>query len=241
MATTRAFKMSTTTNTTSLPDILLIGATGRTGRLVLESALTRGYKVTALIRPSSAVPSHPSLTISKGSPLETGDITTALATINGPVVLISTLGQTRTSGNPFAATTSPPLFMSASATAVAKAVKGQPADKVKKVIIMSMFGTNSSFANLNFLMRATMTYSNMRQTLEDQNAVDKVIKASGMVFVMPRPAMLKGDTALSVKILGDAGEKSRFMPSVSAKSVAEFILDATVSQEWDGRTPVLAN
>ncbi|THW14407.1 hypothetical protein D6D25_07247 [Aureobasidium pullulans] len=202
--------MLTTTNTTSLPNILLIGATGRTGRLVLESALTRGYKVTALIRPSSALPSHPSLTISKGSPLETGDITTALATINGPVVLISTLGQTRTSGNPFAATTSPPLFMSASATAVAEAVKGQPADKVKK-------------------------------TLEDQNAVDKIIKESGMVFVMPRPAMLKGDTALSVKILGDAGEKSWFMPSVSAKSVAEFILDATVSQEWDGRTPVLAN
>ncbi|TIA25563.1 hypothetical protein D6C81_01666 [Aureobasidium pullulans] len=114
--------MSTTTNTTSLSDILLIGATGRTGRLVLESALTRGYK-----------------------------------------------------------------------------------------------------------------------TLEDQNAVDKLIKESGMVFVMPRPAMLKGDTALSVKILGDAGEKSGFMPSVSAKSVAEFILDATVSQEWDGRTPVLAN
>ncbi|THX54638.1 hypothetical protein D6D06_05399 [Aureobasidium pullulans] len=238
MATTRAFKMSTTTNTTSLPNILLIGATGRTGRLVLESALTRGYKVTALIRPSSALPSHLSLTVSKGSPLETGDITTALATINGPVVLISTLGQTRTSGNPFAATTSPPLFMSASATAVAEAIKGQPADKV---IIMSMFGTNSSFSNLNFLMRATMTYSNMRQTLEDQNAVDKVIKESGMVFVMPRPAMLKGDTALSVKILGDAGEKSGFMPSVSAKSVAEFILDATVSQEWDGRTPVLAN
>ncbi|KEQ84200.1 hypothetical protein M438DRAFT_397693 [Aureobasidium pullulans EXF-150] len=217
--------MLTTTNTTSLPNILLIGATGRTGRLVLESALTRGYKVTALIRPSSALPSHPSLTISKGSPLETGDITTALTTINGPVVLISTLGQTRTSGNPFAATTSPPLFMSASATAVAEAIKGQPADKVKKVIIMSI----------------DYDIFDMRQTLEDQNAVDKIIKESGMVFVMPRPAMLKGDTALSVKILGDAGEKSGFMPSVSAKSVAEFILDATVSQEWDGRTPVLAN
>ncbi|THY29755.1 hypothetical protein D6D01_03461 [Aureobasidium pullulans] len=233
--------MSTTSNTTSLPNILLIGATGRTGRLVLESALTRSYTVTALIRPSSSLPSHPSLSIHKGSPLETSDIITALATINSPVVIISTLGQTRTSGNPFAATTSPPLFMSASATAVVKAIKQQPVDKVQKVVIMSMFGTNSSFANLNFLMRATMTYSNMKQTLEDQNAVDKVIKQSSVVYVMPRPAMLKGEDALPVKILGDSGEKAGFMPSVSPKSVAEFMLDAAVSQEWDGRTPVLAN
>ncbi|THV90207.1 hypothetical protein D6D02_05896 [Aureobasidium pullulans] len=233
--------MSTTSSTTSLPNILLIGATGRTGRLVLESALTRGYTVTALIRPSSSLPSHPSLTISRGSPLETSDITTALATTDGSVVIISTLGQTRTSGNPFAATTSPPLFMSASATTVVEAIKRQPANKVQKVIIMSMFGTNSSFANLNCLMRATMTYSNMKQTLEDQNAVDKAIKQSGVVFVMPRPAMLRGEDAMPVKILGDAGEKAGFMPSVSPKSVAEFMLDAAVNQEWDGRTPVLAN
>jgi putative NADH-flavin reductase len=224
----------------NLPDILLIGATGRTGRLVLELALNRGHKVTALIRPSSSLPSQTKLSISKGSPLDVANITTALSLTSGSVVIISTLGQTRTSGNPFAATTSPPLFMSQSASAVVEAVKASDR-KVEKIIVMSMFGAGSSFTNLNFLMRAIMQYSNMKQTLQDQNTVDRIIKQSGLRFVMPRPAMLKGDVAFSVKTLGDAGETAGFMPSISPQSVAGFILDAAVSGQWDGSTSVLSN
>jgi putative NADH-flavin reductase len=224
----------------SLPDILLIGATGRTGRLVLESALKRGHKVTALVRPSSSLPPQPNLSISKGSPLDVADITTALSLTSGPVVIISTLGQTRTSGNPFAATTSPQLFMAHSASAVVEAVETSDR-KSQKIIVMSMFGAGSSFANLNFLMRAIMQYSNMEQTLEDQNEVDQTIKQSGLRFVMPRPAMLKGDIAMPVRTLGDAGEMAGCMPSISAQSVAEFMLDAAVDDQWDGRTPVLSN
>jgi hypothetical protein len=81
----------------------------------------------------------------------------------------------------------------------------------------------------------------MKQSLDDQNAVDQIVKNSGLTFVMPRPAMLKGEVALPVKSLGDAGEKAGFMPSVSARSCAGFMLDAAVSGEWDGRTPILSN
>lgn len=86
-----------------------------------------------------------------------------------------------------------------------------------------------------------MRYSNMKQTLDDQDVVDEIVKTSGLAFVMPRPAMLKGEVALPVKSLGDAGEKAGFMPSVSPQSCAEFMLDAAVSDEWDGTTPVLSN
>lgn len=232
--------MMSTKTSINLPDILLIGATGRTGRLVLESALSRGHRVVALIRSSSSLSPQFNLTISRGSPLEPAAIITALSHTTGPVVIISTLGQTRTSGNPFAAATSPPLFMSHSASAVIQAAKA-PGSRVQKLILMSMFGTGSSFANLNFLMRATMLYSNMKQSLDDQNAVDEIVKNSGLAFVIPRPAMLKGEVALPVKSLGDAGEKAGFMPSVSAHSCAEFMLDAAVSRDWDGKTPVLSN
>jgi hypothetical protein len=172
--------------------------------------------------------------------LDASAITTALSLTSGPVVIISTLGQTRTSGNPFAAITSPALFMAESASAVISAVKASDRN-VQKVIVMSMFGAGSSFSNLNFLMRAIMQYSNMKQTLEDQNEVDRIIKQSGVRFVMPRPAMLKGDVALPVKVFGEEGEGAGFMPSISARSVAEFMLDAAVGDGWDGSTPVLSN
>ena len=86
-----------------------------------------------------------------------------------------------------------------------------------------------------------MLYSNMKQTLEDQNAVDELVKQSGVRFVMPRPAMLKGNVALPVKMLGDAGEKAGFMPSINAQSVAEFMLDAAIKDEWNGTTPVISD
>jgi putative NADH-flavin reductase len=228
------------TDSADLPDILLIGATGRTGRLVLDSALKRGHKVIALSRPSSSLPSQTNLSVFKGSPFDVADITTALSLTSGSVVIISTLGQTRTSGNPFAATTSPPLFMSRSASAVVQAVKASDRE-VGNIIVMSMFGAESSSTNLNFLMRAIMQYSNMKQTLEDQNAVDQIVKQSGLRFVMPRPAMLKGDVALPIKTLGDTGEMAGFMPSVSPQSVAEFMLDAAINEQWDGSTAVLSN
>lgn len=229
--------MSTNSN---LPDILLIGATGRTGSLVLSSALRRGHKVVALIRPSSSLPPQSNLTISQGSPLDNSAISTALSLTTGPVVIISTLGQTRTSGNPFAAITSPPLFMSESITAVIAAVKASDR-KVIRVIVMSMFGAGSSFANLNFLMRPVMLYSNMKQSIDDQDEVDRIVKQSGLTYVMPRPAMLKGEVALPVKLLGEKDEQAGFMPSISASSVAEYMLDAAVSDEWDNRTFVIAN
>jgi len=86
-----------------------------------------------------------------------------------------------------------------------------------------------------------MLYSNMKQTLEDQNEVDRIVKESGLTYVMPRPAMLKGEVALPVRLLGEQGEEAGFMPSISASSVTEYMLDAAVSEEWDNRTFVIAN
>jgi nucleoside-diphosphate-sugar epimerase len=232
---------------TALPQILLIGATGRTGSLVLAEALSRGHTVTILIRKTSdSLPRHDNLTTVIGDPCMAADVEKALrATRSGlPVVIISTLGQTRTSGNPWAAATSPPRFMAASAKAVLAAVQSPSvADsvQVQKLVVMSMFGAGDSFAQLNFLMRWTMNHSNMDVTLEDQNLVDETVKAGGLPFVLVRPAMLRDGEAASVKVHGDDGQGAGFMPSVTVKSVAAFLLDAAVRDEFDGKTPMICN
>ena len=228
-----------------LPQVLLIGATGRTGRLVLEEALERGHSVTALVRkPNSDLPQHPSLAIATGDPCTTADIEATLQNMKPtiPIVIISTLGQTRMSESPFAATVSPPRFMESSAQAVlAASQKLEDSSQIKKLIVMSMFGAGDSFSNLNFLMRWIMKYTNMAQTLEDQNLVDEAVKAGPLPFVLIRPAMLVGERAAPLKLYGSTGKGSGFMPSVSAKSVAGFLLDAAVKEDFDGTTPVITN
>lgn len=112
--------------------ILILGATGRTGSLILLEALRRGHKVTALVRTPSGLDKYTAdlpdaqranLTVVRGTPLSAADVnsavSTALATTtttttgtatgggdassSSSLVVISALSPRRTSENPWAA------------------------------------------------------------------------------------------------------------------------------------------
>jgi hypothetical protein len=246
-----------------LPQILLIGATGRTGSLVLSEALTRGHFVTILLRkPNSNLPQdHANLTTVTGDPCNASDVEKALRSCstrpNVPVVIISTLGQTRTSGNPWAATTSPARFMDTSAKAVLAAASSEAVTKttgsssgssgvqaqieIVKFVVMSMFGVGDSFVNLNFALRWTFNHSNMDQTLEDQTLVDQTVRNGSLPYVLVRPVILNEGEAAPVKVYASSAEGVGFMPKISVKSVAKFLVDAASKADWDCTAPVIAN
>jgi putative NADH-flavin reductase len=75
--------------------LFFLGATGRTGKLVVEQALSRGHGVTAIVRTprvphSSALPSNKQSQIVIGDPRSTDTLTPVLA---GHDAIISCLGQ----------------------------------------------------------------------------------------------------------------------------------------------------
>lgn len=219
--------------------ILVLGGTGKTGRLLIGKAIARGYKVTALVRDSSSLVDVEDLTTVQGTPTKLVDVQRAVqATTDLPMAIISTLGQQRKSGSPWSAPTSPPKFV---AEAISNSVRVATEVHIPKLVVMSMWGAGDSYTSLNFLMRLVMNYSNMAQTLEDHNLVDRIVKDSGLNSVLARPTMLKGDTEAPVRDLGDKGEGAPFMPSISPIAVANFLLDAVTTDKWDGRTPVIAS
>jgi putative NADH-flavin reductase len=71
-------------------NLFLLGATGRTGRLVAEQALSRGHAVTAVVRAPGALSSRAHLNIIFGDPLSADVLTPALV---GGDAVISCLGQ----------------------------------------------------------------------------------------------------------------------------------------------------
>lgn len=77
--------------------ILVLGATGRTGRLFIHKALEEGHSVTAYVRnPDKALTllgTHPNLTITPGDLNDTERLTAASA---GQDVMVSILGQKTT-------------------------------------------------------------------------------------------------------------------------------------------------
>ncbi len=73
--------------------VLIIGATGGTGRQLVSQALERGYAVTALVRgPSRLQVDNPQLTVIQGEVLDQGSVDAAM---RGQEAVLSALGHKR--------------------------------------------------------------------------------------------------------------------------------------------------
>lgn len=196
--------------------ILLLGATGRTGLLVLKEALNRNHTITALVRNpktlqnNEIIANHPNrsnLTTVPGSPLNSTDIASALtaASRNGPVdAVITTLNPRRASDSPFAAvdpTDSPPRMMADSMVGVLSAIEGQGKNNNSskpKIVALSALGAGSSAPQTNCLLRLLFRKSNMVYTYEDHDAVEQELvrqriergPEGAVPYVLVRPTRL---------------------------------------------------
>ena len=73
--------------------ILIVGATGGTGRQLVAQALERGYQVTALVRnPSKLAVEHPRLTVVRSDVLNPASLGAAM---QGQEAVVSALGHKR--------------------------------------------------------------------------------------------------------------------------------------------------
>lgn len=83
----------------------------------------------------------------------------------------------------------------------------------------------------------------MRKQFDDHDLVDKETRQrTGIDWTMIRPAMLKGEEALPVKVHADDESDAPWWPSVSRKSVAEFLVEECAEKgQYVGRTPVICN
>lgn len=241
--------------------ILILGATGRTGSLVLLEALRRGHKVTALVRTPSGLDKFTAnlpdtqkakLTVVRGTPLNASDInsavTTTLATstaADSSLVVISALSPRRTSENPWAAphpTDSPPRMMADSIANVISALKAVPGRVEKKIIHISALGVGATGPNANWVVRAVIDHSNFKLAYEDHEAVDEELRAAGdeIKWVVPRPARLtNGDDKDQYKIWPLEDGMVWLTAKSSMVALAKFSLDAAERSEWDGKDPIV--
>lgn len=226
--------------------ILIIGGNGRTGQLVIEKAISQNHQVTALIRKATSLRPEDNLTIVEGTPTNISDIDRAFmagasrTSWTTPDAVVVTLNARRVSDSPFSAP-SPDTPKSLMADSVANAITSMKKHSVRKIVIMSSSGTGSSFASLNLPMRLVFTMTNMKYQMEDHNVVDAETRDSGVDFVLVRPAMLTEGSEAEVKVHGDDGQGSGFIPKISRESVAGFIVKAAQGSEFVGRSPVISN
>ncbi|KAJ5518890.1 hypothetical protein N7453_001312 [Penicillium expansum] len=167
--------------------ILVIGGNGQTGRLVIDEALQRGHKITALIRDPSTLPAKEGLTIVKGTPLEPSSIESTFNAVQGdiPTAVIVTLASPQVKGT------------RVMTNAHENLIAAMERHGVSKIATLSSFGVGSSFPNIT---------TSLRYSFEDHNQVDETLKKSGVKFVLFRAARLTLAKKEPVQFFGDDGK-----------------------------------
>lgn len=214
--------------------VLVLGGSGQTGRLVIDEALQRGHKVTALIRNPSALPAKEGLNIVKGTPVDPSNIESAFNAVPGdpPTAVIVTLSTQNEKGT---------RVMSHSHENLVAAMKKHGAFKIAT---LSSFGVGSSLANITVLMKWAISNTSLRHAFADHNHVDEILKKSELKFVLLRPARLTMGKKAPVRFLGDDGKGLGMfagLGGISRASVAASLVDAVEKSTWDRSTPVISN
>ncbi|KAJ5934296.1 TrkA-N domain dehydrogenase [Penicillium verhagenii] len=216
--------------------VLVIGASGRTGKLVLDELRTRGHQTSALVRDPGILEGH-NVDIVKGTPSNMSDMRKAFKK-NNPEVVIVTLSAPRASDSPFAAPISPPRLM---ADCNANVVRAMKEFGVSKLVILQAFGVGASWSSMPWVLQLLMGKSNMRYQYEDHNHTDREVRASGVTFVLVRPSRLVESDVLQVREWPEDGKGVSLMASASRKSVAHFLVNAATESKWDNTAPVITN
>ena len=203
----------------------VLGASGRTGRPLLDQALAKGHSVTALVRTPSAFDlEHPRLTVVPGDAL---DADAVARTVEGADVVLLTLGQVKGS---------PPDLMERAAENVVAAMRQHG---VRRVITETGAGVARPGDPEGFgpsFMRGVMGLV-AGALLRDSVAHVDVLAASGLDWTAVRAPRLTNGPRTGAYRTGLFAMGPGH--SVSRADVADYMLRLATSDEGVGEAPMI--
>ncbi|CZR53597.1 uncharacterized protein PAC_03477 [Phialocephala subalpina] len=223
--------------------ILILGGTGRVGRLIIAQALSRGHQVTALVRSPSSLTPQPNLNIIEGQSTSQSDISTALSSspTNPLSAVIIALASVRETESPFSKSISPPRLMTDTHKAVIAAMKSC-SPPITRLITISSFGVGDSKPFVFWPMRYLLSHFGIGAAFEDHNALEPVVRESGLEWTLVRSVMMGDGGKGEVKVFGERGEGIGWMPKIGREAVAGFVIEECLEGgKWVDGTPVIAN
>ncbi|MER8372309.1 SDR family oxidoreductase [Mesorhizobium sp. M1406] len=214
--------INTETNPTR---ILVLGATGGTGKLIVSQALARGYEVTALVR--SAEKGRELV----GAKLVLGDARDEAAlrqALQGQDAVISALG---TPASPFKEVT----LLS---TATRALVSAMQAEQVSRLVAITGIGAGDSVGHGGFVFDRLIYPLLLRNVYADKNRQEDIIRESGLDWVLVRPSVLnnklgRGSPRALESLSGFHGG------TIARDDVASFVINQVNADTWLHRSPLV--
>lgn len=198
--------------------LLVLGATGATGRLVVDQALAAGHSVRALVRsPQKITADHPALEVVTGQATDVGDVSEAMT---GREAVISTLGDSK-------------------GTVVARAthaiITGAEAEAVSRVVLLSSFLVLRG--RLSSPIKAISGMA-MGALIQDRIAAEELLRSSGLSYTVVYPVRLTNGPATGGARIAPETETLRVGDSISRTDVAAWLLAAATGENTASRRAV---
>jgi len=215
--------MLTTQHTNATPlNILVVGASGATGRVVTAELAARGHTVTAFVRrPDAMGDALPAgVRVVVGDVMQPSDVDAAMPGHDAVVVALGIREnplKVRLFGS--AATA-----MNVRSLGTQHVVDAMRRHGVERLVVQTTYGVSETRERLTWTWKAIFRLL-LQPQIEDSERQEQVVDGSGLDWVLVRPVGLN-DKAVSVPPLVSLDGETRGM-SVSRLAVADVLVDAT--------------
>ena len=206
-------------------NLVVFGASGGTGREIIEQALEQGHDVTAFVRDPKKLTIRNNLHIIEGDALN--DQSAIARAIAGRDAIISALGRANS-------LKSAGLIASSMAAIVPAAKKHY----VRRLILISAFGVGDNSRNAPLVPRL-MYRLLLGDIYRDKKAGEDIVKASGLDWTILHPVMLTTGPRTGTYRSGERLDL-RGIPKVSRADVAHFALAQLEDKTFLRKTVVIS-
>jgi uncharacterized protein YbjT (DUF2867 family) len=214
-------------------NVMVIGATGGSGRAALEALVQQGHQVTAFVRRPEALGSAAAqVTVVQGDVLERAELDRVMVGIEAVIV---TLG---ISENPLAVrlrgSVKTPIDVRSRGTK--NVIEAMQRASVRRLVLQSTYGVGSTRGRLPLKWRIIFS-ALLKPQIADTEVQEAWVRASGLDWVLVQPVGLT-DGAPEVAFASAEGETQ--VMSISRRSVGKFLAAAIEDPTLIGKSVALS-
>lgn len=213
--------------------VLILGATGRTGKHAVNFALAKGYQVVALVRdPAKISVISANLKVVKGLPTDLDDVRRAM---NGCDAVLSLLAPLPHGAALSIGKIDQPRIMERS---IRHALEVMREYGIKRIMILSTAGAGDSWKYNPWYVKLLARLTNFKVIFADHNAQEYLIRASGTEWTIARPVGLNENEITGILVVTYDHTPRPF--GMSRKLLAKFFIDHLYSNTYLHQTPMLS-
>jgi putative NADH-flavin reductase len=198
--------------------LLILGATGRTGRQLLDQALSLGHEVTAFARRPAALAAYGSRV--RVIPGDITDRSTVAPAVAGQEAVLSALG---------VRTLRPSTVLS---TGIGYTLDAMRAHRVRRLVCMSALGVGETRSQLGPVFNLVLIPLLLRHSFADKERLEAWIRASDTEWTIVRPGVLTNGPARGRYRTARPDVRPPPFPRISRADVAGFMLREVVERRF---------